>query len=124
LPATSTESLMSWGVYLLAAGGILIVLMPTVTTVGSMSSAAMAKGEVQGVADVLDSLRPGMTVVFTAGPGAGITLAGHEISEKTSAGVFNASCTWGLPYLQLAPGGTYSARLSGGSVLVVPHGTG
>ena len=115
----------SWGVYLIAAAALVGVLAPQIAGVASLSREGADLRCAEGVRATLDSLRPGMAVVFSfdAWPLSDpILLGGTAISVSYGNGTVTLPVEWQLPSLTLSPSVPYRAWLANGTVQVAPVG--
>jgi hypothetical protein len=75
---------------------------------------------IEGVARVIDSLEPGISVDFPlqCATDEPLTMAGHSLSIKASNSTVTAWSRWSLPRETLESGHYYRLALSGGFVSV------
>ena len=124
MPATSISALNSWGIYMVAAFVLLLVLSPQLPSVSSDSGEGVDMRNLGGVSQVLSELRPGVSVRFAFGaPGSGpILIGGHQLTCSYGAGAIRDQTATNLPNETLYPSVSYLAYLSGGEVEVVQAG--
>ncbi len=125
MPATSISTAVSWGAYLAASALLVLVLTPTLNGIGSDSRVAGASRTLDGITDVLDGLRPGLTVSLTfvsSDPGDVVRIDGHTIAYQFRGGELNRSSRWLLPELTLDSGAAYRFWMVNDSVGVTAYG--
>lgn len=124
MPAVSISSQLSQAVYFASVLGIALMLARPVYLVYSGSQERAAEVVAAGLSSMLDSLRPGMTVVASleAYPGvvSGATLSGDTVVVSFGNATASAQVTWGVSHATLAAGRAYSFTLRGGEVVVGP----
>jgi hypothetical protein len=86
---------------------------------------AAQKTDVEGAAQVLNGLEPGVSAHFvygaTGGEGA-LLLSGHTVTFSSEEGAVDGYCRWALPDSAIYPGVRYTLTLSGSKVLVTADG--
>jgi hypothetical protein len=112
-----------WATYIAASAALLAMLSPTLSGVSAGAAAGSSARTLDGVAAVLDGLRPGLSVNFSFGSpqscGA-VSLHGDSLTCAPSAVTANVSLP--LSAATLAPGVEYTASLMNGEVVVIPVG--
>ncbi|MDE1852709.1 MAG: hypothetical protein KGI38_03055 [Thaumarchaeota archaeon] len=125
MPASSTGALNSWGLYLIAAAALLLVLVPVLTSTAMSSREGADWRNVDGLRAVIDSLRPGVTVEYHYGASASgdpIHLGGRSVSCSYGGGTVSLRTRWPLPDVTISPTAAYDLRLVGGTAEVVQIG--
>lgn len=125
MPASSVSALNSWGVYLVASAALILVLSPQLTGAARGSREGADWRYADGVKNVLDALRPGISVGLSYGAsssGDPLHLEGHRISCAYGSGTISLPTRWALPNATLSPSVNYLVWLSGGEVQVAQVG--
>ena len=111
----------SWGVYLVAALALVLVLAPQLSAVTASSRKESDWRYLDGVRQAIDSLEPGvvLNVTFTSplmtDP---VLLSGHALTIDYGSGTLGLSSRWPLPDIALRPSSHYLLSLVGGTVTV------
>jgi hypothetical protein len=119
MPASSLGGLNGWGVYLLAALVLVLILTPQLTGVARDSRASADWRILDGIRATVDSLRPGVRVVLSYGIAQlsdPVLLRGHEMTCFDGNGAISMRVAWALPNATLLPGTVYAFSLLSGSV--------
>ena len=98
-----------------------MAVTPTISAISGGSRAAAAVRTVDGIAGVMDELKPGMTVWFwfSIPDGAGgVHLSGNSVSMSVGNLSVSQVVRWQLPAVTLDSGRSYAATLAGDSVEV------
>ena len=109
----------SWGVYIVAAAALLLMLSPLLVATARDSREGADARYLDGVRVVLASLQPGEGVRFSFGgwPSSDpIRLDGHALTCSYGYGNLELTVSRALPDLTLYPGVLYFAYLDGGAV--------
>jgi hypothetical protein len=125
MPSSSVSSLNSWGVYLLSAVALLLLLSPELTGAVGDSRESADWRNLDGVRAVVDSLHPGLVVNLTYGGGSTsdlVELRGAWLSCSYGNGTLAFPSRWPLPNVTLTAGAMYLVRLSAGRVQVAQTG--
>ena len=121
MPASSLGSLDSWGVYVFASMALILLLTPQLAGVVQLSRKGADLRDLDGARAVIDSLRPGVTVVFAFGEAHlsdALALSGNSVSCYDGNGTISVPVRWALPNLTLAPSVRYRLSLVQGAVAV------
>jgi len=122
MPAVAVSSRVSDAVYLVAIVGLSILLAKPVYLVYAASQERGAEIVASGLAEMIDSMSPGTSVVTTLEnyPGVRLTVALDETTVAASfgGGEARAHVNWQLTQLTLSPGHAYVFTLEGGRVVV------
>jgi hypothetical protein len=122
MPASSIGSIDSWGVYLAAAGALLLVLSPSLTSAATDSREGVDYRTLDGVRAILNALGPGEVTRFSFGSdpaGDPIRLLGEQLSCSYGRGTIIMSSALQLPTITLYPLVSYLAYINGSHVTVV-----
>ncbi|MDG6985188.1 MAG: hypothetical protein JRM73_00380 [Nitrososphaerota archaeon] len=125
MPASSVSALDSWGVYLVAAAALVLMLSPSLAATAKASREGADLRYLEGVRAVLASLRPGVGVEFSFGgwpPSDPITMDGNALTCSYGGGALELNSSRALPGMTLYPGVLYLAQLSSGAVEVTRVG--
>lgn len=117
--------LNAWGVYMVAALALLLVLSPALTSATRDAREGADLRYLEGVRAVLDSLRPGVTASFSFGAspaGDPVLAGGHTLASSYGSGVVEVRSEASLPNMTLRPATLYVAGVSGGRIVVVQGG--
>ena len=109
----------------MASAALLVVMTPQMVSLTGMSREAADWRCADGVRAVIDSLRPGVSVVlsFSAWPWKDpVHLSGNEVSVEYGNGTVRLPLEWAAPVLTLEPSTPYRVWLLGGQVQVLPLG--
>lgn len=123
MPASSITSLNSWGLYIFASVALVLLFIPQLGGVASDARESADWRNLDGVRAVIDSLRPGVTVLMTYGsPDTldDVHLGGHLVSCSDGNGTISMPVTWALPNATLSPSEPYRLALAFGTVTVSP----
>ncbi len=121
MPATSASALNSWGLYLISAAALVLVLTPHLIGLLGDSRESSDYRAVDGVRAAIDGLHPGVKAEIslgTAGRGDPIVLGGNLVSCDYGGGLVSASSRWPLPNFTLRAAVHYLVWLSQGRVEV------
>ena len=121
MPASSVSGLNSWGLYVFASVALVLLFAPQLRGVASDARESADWRNVDGVRAVIDSLRPGMSVLFTYGPSFApddVRLEGHLVSCPDGNGTISMPVVWALPNITLSPSARYHLALVLGVVRV------
>ncbi len=125
MPASSFSSMNSWGLYLVAAVALVLILTPQLTALTRSSREAADWRYMDGVRYAVDSLQPGIAVNLTSfTPFAldPISFHGNEMICDYGRGTVTLTSRWPLPDLVLSPSSHYVLSLAGGKVAVAQAG--
>ena len=125
MPVSSISSLNSWGVYIVSAVAIVLMLTPQLTALARASRESADWRYLDGVRTMLDSLEPGVAVNLTSPPGFApdpVHLGGHQMSTSYGTGTLVFNTTWALPSITISPSSNYRLCLCGGEVVVTRIG--
>ncbi len=119
-PASTLSASLSWGVYLIAAVGLIGAFVPVLNGVYARSDESAAATTVAAVTRVLNGLRPGVLVNLTYSPPAGepLVLSGHRLALTAQLATVVGACSWNLPNVTLVSGRSYRFYLEGSTVEV------
>jgi len=121
MPVSSTSSLNSWGVYIISAVALVLVLTPQLTALGRASRESADWRYLDGVRMMIDSLGPGIVVNLTSPSGLApdpVSLDGHQLSTSYGDGTLVFNTKWALPSVTISPSSQYRLTLSRGDVVV------
>ncbi len=122
LPAASISSMMSWGVYLIAAMAMVGLLAPGLARTYQASTLSADIKAMKGVCDILGSLAPGTEALLRFqlyGPEKTLEISDGTIFLSNDSGVPPPQpCIKGEPTLSLDSGVQYEAYLHNGTVTV------
>jgi hypothetical protein len=121
LPASSISSLNSWGLYIFASVALVLLFTPQLEGVAKDARESADWRNVDGVRAVIDSLRPGITTLFSYGPSNApddVRIAGHLVSCPDGNGSISMPVKWVLPNVTLFPSVQYRLTLVFGTVTV------
>lgn len=127
MPATSLETILSWGVYILAGGAALAILVPVALGIQRDSAISADRTQLEGLRSVLESLGPGMTVTFILPSGlqsGDVVLDGHSIVYVGTGGNVTLVSDCSFENTELSGPAAYVARADDGTVEVLPRGPG
>lgn len=122
MPASSLGASNSWGVYLLASAALLLLLTPQLAAVAKDSRESADWRNLDGVRAAVDSLRPGIALVFSYGlvkVSDPLRLMGHLVTCYDGNETLSATVRWMLPNATLLPSVRYGLSLAQGGVVVV-----
>ncbi|MDG7011312.1 MAG: hypothetical protein JRN57_04245 [Nitrososphaerota archaeon] len=125
MPASSIAALNSWGLYIVAAFALLLVLSPALSAVSSDSREGADLRSLDGVSAVLSALRPGVSARFSFGTspaGDPILIGEHSLVCSYGSGLVETHTVAELPDETIYPTVAYLAYVSGDRVAVVPAG--
>jgi hypothetical protein len=111
----------SWGLYLISALALVLMLTPQLTALASDSRESSDWRYLDGVREVVDSLRPGVSVNLTLvspTPPDEIHLSGRHLSCDYGGGSLTMATEWPLSNATLSPNSRYILWLGGGIVMV------
>lgn len=111
----------SWGLYIFASVALVLLLTPQLGGVARDARESADWRNVDGVRAIIDSLAPGVTVLFAYGSSASpdrIRLEGHLVSCRDGDGTISMPVAWALPNVTLSPSVRYRLALVGGAVVV------
>lgn len=121
MPASSLGSLDSWGVYAFASVALVLLLTPQLAGVVRLSREGADLRDLDGAGAVIDSLSPGITMVFAFGAphlSDSLQLGGHAVSCSDGQGTVSVPVRWALPNFTLSPAVQYRLSLVKGTVMV------
>src|SRR5690349_12203950 len=117
MPAIAVSSRISDAIYLVSIIGLSIFLARPVYLVYAASQERGAEVVASGLAEMIDSMSPGTSVVSTLEnyPGARLTvvLDGMTVAASFGSGAATAHVNWQLSHLTLSPGHAYVFTLEG-----------
>lgn len=111
----------SWGLYIFASVALVLLFTPQLDGVARDARESADWRNVDGVRAVIDSLRPGVAVLFTYGGSFApddVRLGGHLVSCPDGNGTISMPVTWPLPNVTLSPSVRYRLALVLGVVRV------
>ena len=120
MPASSVSAMNSWGVYLVAAAALVLLLVPALQQVSADARVASDWRVVDGVSRVINNLRPGMRVVLRLPSNStdAVLLHAFDISCNDGRGTIRMTSRWLLPDFAFVPGVLYTLTLDDASVEV------
>ena len=121
MPVASISESLSWGMYVASAMMLVLALMPAIQGTLNFTVQAESVAVADGMAGVLNALRPGVvSVVSFESPWGNLTvnLSGHLETVRYGGTELREYCRWSLPGVVLYPGRLYYARLADGAVKV------
>ena len=121
MPATSVTGLNSWGLYIFASVALVLLLAPQLEGVAGDAREGADWRNVDGVRAVIDSLRPGLTLLFAYGQSGApdaVRLGGHLVSCSDGNRTISMAVSWALPNITLSPSSQYRLSLASGMVTV------
>jgi len=121
LPAASISDSVSWGMYVASAMMLVVALMPAIQGTLNYTARAESFAVADGIARVLNALRPGVVSVVgfeSLWGNLTVRLSGHTESVPYGETEVQQYCRWSLPSVVLYPGRLYYAHLAGGAVEV------
>ena len=104
-----------------------MALAPTLTALSSGSRSGADVRTVEGIAAVIDELKPGVTVSLwysSLDISGDVHLSSHSVSIPDGNGSISQDVRWQLPAMALYPGKAYAATLHGVFVEVTSSGGG
>jgi hypothetical protein len=115
----------SWGLYLLAAVALVLVLTPQLTGLARYARESADLRYLEGVRAAVDGLRPG--IVLSLGSTApfapdSIRFEGRQLSSDCGATTLVLYADWPLANATLTPASSYLLQLRGGVVMVTQVG--
>jgi hypothetical protein len=125
VPASSVSALNSWGTYMVAAVALLLMLSPALAGATRDSREGADLRNLDGVREVLSTLQPGVSLLFSFGawPGSDpLSISGYTLSCSYGGGTIELTSARLLPDITLYPGVQYLAYLGAGEVTVVQAG--
>lgn len=125
MPVSSVSGMNSWGLYLVSAVALVLVLTPQLSGLARASREAADWRFLDGVRAVADSLQPGVVVNLTfSSPLAPdpLQLGAHRLSSDYGGGTISLPSRWALPNATLYPSLHYLLWLSGSRVMVTQTG--
>ncbi len=120
MPAVSISSMMSWGVYLIAAIALVGLLAPGLARAYQASTMSADIKVMKGVCDILGSLGPGTKAQLRFqlyGPEKSLEISDGTIFLSDDSGA-HQPCIKGEPPITLDSGVQYEAYLHNGTVTV------
>ncbi len=122
MPASSVSALDSWGVYAVSALALTLVLAPSLSSLLTDSRESADLRNVEGVAALIDNLRPGMKLNFSFAGGVGdaISLGGTTITCAGADHSIALETAWPLQAVVLRPSSRYAFSIDGGMVEATP----
>jgi hypothetical protein len=125
LPASSVSGMNSWGLYLISAVALVLMLTPQLTALASDSRESSDWRYMDGIREVVNSIQPGvslnLSLVSPMAPDE-IRLSGHHLSCDYGRGTLNMVTDWSLSDAIISPNSRYVLWLSGGTVMVTRIG--
>jgi hypothetical protein len=124
MPASSSSSSFGWAAYIAAAFTLCLGLAPSLSALSSGSRAGADVRTIDGIAAVVDGLKPGVTASFgiSTPDHSEVQLGGHSVSISIGNATLMREVAWQLPTMALVPGVVYTATLSEGTVEVATSG--
>ncbi len=125
MPASSVSGLNSWGLYLISAVALVLIMTPQLSMTVRSSREAADWRYLDGIRETIDSLQPGVTIAFTLVwplPPDPVRLGGNQLSCDYGEGTIVLQSRWVLPNATLTPGSRYLLRLDGDQVMVTQTG--
>jgi hypothetical protein len=113
--------LNSWGVYLVAAVVLVLVLSPQLSALAASSRESADWRYLDGVREAVDSLRPGVSVAIALNSPLSpdpIRLGGRMVACSYGGVSLALATRWSLPSVTLIPSSVYLLSLQGDMVTV------
>jgi hypothetical protein len=114
LPVSSISGLNSWGLYIFASVALVLLFTPQLVGVTKDARDSADWRNIDGVRAVIDSLRPGITLLLAYGPSVSpdeVRLGGHLVSCPDGNGTISMPVRWALPNVTLSPSARYRLSL-------------
>jgi len=122
VPTVALSSNLADGIYIIAIVGMSVLLARPVYAVYTASQERGAVAVSSGVAEMIDSMSPGtsMVVRLESYPSVGLSvvLSGTTVTARMGEASSSAHVRWGVQAATLSPGEAYNFTLAGGEVLV------
>ncbi len=115
----------SWGLYLVAAAALVLILSPQLTALSRSSREAADFRFMEGVRYAIDSLQPGVEINLTSATFLApdpIRLHGFQMTCDYGGGTISLTSRWPLPDATLSPPSHYLLSLTGGALQVTQAG--
>lgn len=121
MPASSVSGMNSWGLYLISAVALVLMLTPQLTALAADSRESSDWRYMDGIREVLNSIQPGVSLNLSlVSPMAQdeIRLSGHRLSCDYGSGTLTMVTDLPLSDAILSPNSRYVLWLSGGTIMV------
>ena len=122
MPASSVSSYVSWAVYFATSLVLVAACSPVLVGVKNYSCGDSAASVAKGTAELLDALKPSITLAFSfhsPAPEDDIELNGRTLTAAWCGRSSVFQTIWRLPTATLLPGQSYSLKLAGDQVEVL-----
>lgn len=95
-------------------------LAPALQAVSSFAQRRALTDAVDGTAQLVDGLAPGLTAhwSFSGAGGVRLSFSGYNVTGTAGTAFASDRCSWPLPNLNPVPGAEYTLTLLGGKVEV------